>query len=127
MNCRVIEGFVRTALVLLVLLGSGCATVRNPFRDGEGPIRIEIVNRSLNAAEVTVLGQEEPIQLGMITGNQRRTVELNWEGDYGQISVRLQRPGGGRLHETFPIRVEPGDRFLLELPEDLSDAELVRL
>jgi len=76
---------------------------------------------------VTVLGQDGPIQLGMITGNQRRIIELNWQGANSQISVRLQRPGGGRLHETFPIRAEPGDRFLLELREDLTDAELVRL
>ena len=110
----------------LVFITAGCASApRNPFGRAEGPIYLTVVNNGRAPVTATLLGLEEPISLGAFLGGETRFLEFQYEGR-GEISVLVSRFNGGETYETFRALAEPGDRFILEIENDLRLARLVR-
>jgi hypothetical protein len=125
---RTYRHWVREALcgVALVLILSGCAsTQRNPFGQTEGPIYLTLVNSGGRPVSARLLGLGDAIGLGVFLGGETRFLEFLVEGQ-GDISVQLSRLNGGEVYETFRARAEPGDRFLLQIENDLRLARLIR-
>jgi hypothetical protein len=117
----------RFLLALTLALGmAGCAGPRrNPFGQSEGPIFLTLVNNGHQPVTATLYGMGDPVGLGAFLGGETRFMEFNMEGR-GEISVRVSRLNGGVSYDTFRTKAEPGDRFLLEIENDLRLIRLVR-
>jgi hypothetical protein len=110
----------------LILLTVACASPqRNPFGRAEGPIHLTLVNNGRQAVSATLYGMGEPIGLGAFLGGETRFMEFTIEGK-GEISVRLSRLNSSESYDTFRMAAEPGDRFLLEIENNLRLARLIR-
>ncbi len=111
----------------LAFLGSGCAAPRrNPFGQGEGPISITVVNNGRSAISVMLRGLDRPITLGVFSSGERGRVEIQLDGR-AEISARIARLNGEDSYLTFRSRAEPGDRFILQVGNDLHRARLIRV
>ena len=110
----------------VVVIGAGCATPpRNPFGQFEGSIYLTFINNSRRPVTAVLVGLGEPISLGAFLGGETRFMEFQIEGR-GDISMRLSSLNGGDTYETFRTRAKPGDRFLVEVGNDLRLARLIR-
>jgi hypothetical protein len=106
-------------LALSGLLG-GCAHMSgsDPYRDATRPIRIDILNRNFNDANVWAVYRAERVRLGTVTGKGDGSFRLPWRGTE-PMYMEIDLVGGERC-TTESLTIDEGDILYLEIQPELS-------
>ena len=115
---------MRTSLiVILLVLGTGCASSRTPFDDPNRPtdvVEIEVANRNFNQATLWSVGLGERRRLGIVPGKGTETFIIPWTVS-GMLQFEIQILSDARCL-TEELDTDPGDLLYLEIPlETRSD------
>jgi hypothetical protein len=107
-------------IIALSVLVGGCA--RNPGADpyeaGARPIRVDVLNRNFNDANVWAVYRAERIRLGTVTGKSESTFQLPWKGAE-PVQMEIDLVGGERC-TTDALTVDEGDVLYLEIQLEFS-------